>query len=160
MWSPGRTWRLTGAPLAAMMLGLALSGCTSAPAGTASPTATPEVTSASPSVSPPASPTPSPTPSASATSRPADQVTVEITIADGKVRPNGDKVQVKVGQQVVLNVTSDEHEEIHAHTSEDGYTLEVPAGKKATGSFTLTSPGSYEVEAHHLGKTIVILNAR
>lgn len=42
----------------------------------------------------------------------------------------------------------------------DGYALDVPAGKKVTGSLTLTSPGSYVVEAHHLEKTIVILNAR
>ncbi len=147
-----------------MTLSLALSGCTSAPAGTASPTATPEVTSASPSASPAASPsviaTASPTPSASATSQPADQVTIDISIADGQVKPNGAKMQVKVGQRIVLNVTSDEHDEIHAHTSGDGFALDVPAGKKVTGSFTLTSPGSYEVESHHLEKTIVILNAR
>ena len=143
-----------------MMLSLALSGCTSAPAGTASPTATPEVTSASPSASPPASPSASPTPSPAETSQPAGQVIIEITIADGQVKPNGAKMQVKVGQRVVLNVTSDEHDEIHAHTSGDGFSLEVPAGKKVTGSFTLTSPGSYEVESHHLEKTIVILNAR
>jgi plastocyanin len=138
------------------MISLALSGCTSAPAGTASPTATPEVTSATPSAQPPASPTAS----ASETSQPADQVTIDITIADGQVSPNGAKMQVRVGQRIVLNVTSDEHDEIHAHTSGDGLSLEVPAGKKVTGSFTLTSPGSYEVEAHHLEKTIVILNAR
>jgi hypothetical protein len=57
-------------------------------------------------------------------------------------------------------VTSDEDDEIHAHTPGDGYELEVSAGKKVTGSFTITSPGSYEVESHHLEKTIVILNAR
>ena len=139
-----------------MTLSLALSGCTSAPAGTASPTGTPEVTSASPTASPNASPTPS----ASATSQPADQVTIDITIANGQVKPNGAKMGVKVGQRIVLNVTSDEHDEIHAHTSGDGFTLDVPAGREATGSFTLTSPGSYEVESHHLEKTIVILNAR
>jgi hypothetical protein len=38
--------------------------------------------------------------------------------------------------------------------------LEVPAGKKVTGSLTLSIPGSYVVEAHHQEKTIVILNAR
>lgn len=143
-----------------MLLGLALSGCTGPPAGTATPVPTPEVTSATPSVTSAASPTASATPSPTATPEPADEVTIDITIADGQVSPNGDKMQVKVGQRVVLNVTSDEHDEIHAHTSGDGFTLEVPAGKKVTGSFTLTGPGSYEVESHHLEKTIVILNAR
>jgi len=156
--------RLGGALLAPVLLGLALSGCTAAPSGSATPAPTPEVTSATPSATAPASPTGRPTASVTpippATSKPADQVTIDITIADGQVRPNGTKMQVKVGQQIVLNVTSDEHDEIHAHTSGDGFTLEVPAGKKVTGSFTLTSPGSYEVESHHLEKTIVILNAR
>jgi hypothetical protein len=155
------TWRRRGGTLLApMLLGLALSGCTSPPAGTATPVPTPEVTSATPSVTSAASPTASATPSPMATPEPADEVTIDITLAGGQVSPNGTKMQVRVGQQVVLNVTSDEHDEIHAHTSGDGFTLEVPAGKKVTGWFTLTSPGSYEVEAHHLEKTIVILNAR
>ena len=117
------------------------------------------MTSATPSASSPVSPKASAAPSLPETSEPADQVTIDITIAGGQVSPNGAKLNVKVGQQVVLKVTSDEHDEIHAHIA-DGFTLEVPAGKKVTGSFTLTSPGSYEVEAHHLEKTIVILNAR
>ena len=75
--------------------------------------------------------------------------------------PTATKVSVKVGQKIVLTVTSDEAEEIHAHTADaDGYALDVPAGKKVTGSLTLSSPGSYVVEAHHLEKTIAILNAR
>jgi hypothetical protein len=163
MWGSPVGRRLAGALVAPSLLGLALAGCTSPPAGTATPVATPEVTSATPSansVSPTAMPTPTATPSPSEPSQPADQVTIDITIADGQVRPNGSKVNVRLGQQVVLNVTSDEHDEIHAHTSGDGFTLEVPAGKKVTGSFTLTSAGSYEVESHHLEKTIVILNAR
>ena len=76
-----------------------------------------------------ASPTTTLTPSS--TNTPADRVTIDITIADGKVSPNGDKVSVKVGQKVVLIVTSDKAEEIHAHTADaDGYALDVPAGKK------------------------------
>ena len=143
--------------------GIALTGCTSAPDGAATPAPTSEVTSATPSPSVSASATASPTTTLtpSATNTPVDQVTIDITIADGKVSPNGDKVSVKLGQEIVLTVTSDEAEEIHAHTADaDGFALDVPAGKKVTGSLTLTSPGSYVVEAHHLEKTIVILNAR
>ena len=155
--------RLGGTLLAPALLGLALAGCTSAPSETASPTATPEVTSAAPSgassASPSASTSASATPSAAATEA-ASEVTIDITIAKGQVNPNGKKLDIQVGQQIVLNVTSDEDDEIHAHTPGDGYELEVSAGKKVTGSFTITSPGSYEVESHHLEKTIVILNAR
>ena len=153
--------RVVGTLLAPALLGLTLTGCTSPPSGTATPAPTPEVTSAAPSATPSTSPTATtPTPSPSVTSEPANKVTIDITIADGQVSPNGKKVDIEVGQQIVLNVTSDEDDEIHAHTSGDGYELEVTAGKKVTGSFTITSPGSYEVESHHLEKTIVILNAR
>jgi plastocyanin len=143
-----------------VLAGLALAGCTAAPAGTTSPS--PEVTSATPtpsasaSTSASASATPTPSESNAAT----DSMTIDITIADGQVTPNGKKVDVEVGQTIVLNVTSDEADEIHAHTDGDGYELEVGAGEKASGKFTLESPGSYEVESHHLEKTIVILNAR
>jgi heme/copper-type cytochrome/quinol oxidase subunit 2 len=87
-------------------------------------------------------------------------VTIDITIADGQVSPNGKKIDVEVGQTIVLKVTSDEHDEVHAHTEGDGYELEVPAGTTVTGEFELNAPGSYEVESHHLDKVIVILNAR
>lgn len=158
--SPTRR-RVYGWVVGGALAGLALTGCTAAPADTASPS--PEATSATPTPSAAttsASPSPSATPTPSETSAAADAVTIDITIAGGNVTPNGKKIDVEVGQTIVLNVTSDEADEIHAHTEGDGYELEVGAGKKATGKFTLNSPGSYEVESHHLEKTIVILNAR
>ncbi len=154
-----------------LVLGLALSGCTSAPDEPATP-AVPAVTSAAPSVSGPAgsgsgkataTPAPAETPEQQPTPvEPTgpEEVVIDITIADGTVDPNGRKLDVQVDQPIALYVTSDEDDEVHAHTSEDGYTLEVKAGTKVRGEFTLTAPGSYEVESHHLGKTIVVLNAR
>ena len=85
-------------------------------------------------------------------------LTIPITIAGGQVQPNGEKITATLGQQVVLVVSSDEADEIHAHTGGDGYELEVPAGTPTTGSFTPSQAGSFEVESHHLGKVIVILN--
>jgi hypothetical protein len=85
-------------------------------------------------------------------------LTIPITIAGGQVTPNGEKLSARVGQEVVLQVTSDEADEIHAHTGGDGYELEVPAGSPTTGRFTPTSPGSFEIESHHLEKVIVVLN--
>lgn len=87
-------------------------------------------------------------------------LTINITIANGKVDPNGEKINVSVGQQVTLHVTSDQDDEIHAHTGGDGYELEVKAGQPSIGTFPIPSPGSFEVESHHLEKIIVILNAR
>ena len=155
--------RVAGFVLGGVLSGLALTGCTSSPAGTAAPS--PEATGAGPtpsasaSVSPSASDTPTPTPTPSETSA-ADAVTIDITIADGQVTPNGEKINVEVGQTIVLSVTSDEHDEVHAHTEGDGFELEVPAGKQVSGEFALNSPGSYQVESHHLEKVIVILIAR
>ena len=57
-------------------------------------------------------------------------------------------------------MTCDTDDEIHAHLGEKDYELAVRAGSAAKGSFTLDTPGSFEVESHQLEKTIVILNAR
>jgi len=102
-------------------------------------------------------PSPSGVLSATADDRP-EPLTIPITLAGGQVQPNGEKITASLGQQVVLVVTSDEADEIHAHTGGDGYELEVPANQPTTGSFTPTEPGSFEIESHHLGKVIVILN--
>jgi hypothetical protein len=158
--APVRT-RLAAVVLSAAGTLLALSGCTPAPEVAATPSASATSSSAAPSPAASessASATPSPTPSE--TESEPGALTVDITIAGGKVNPNGEKIKIAVGQKVILNVTSDEDDEIHAHTDGDGYELAVKAGKSAKGSFTIDSPGSYEVESHHLGKVIVILNAR
>jgi len=130
----------------------ALVGCTSSASVTADPS-----TSVSPSSSAATSAGSSPTagPSADATA-----VTIDITIKDGQVQPNGEKINVTKGQTVVLNVTSDADDEIHAHTSGDGYELEVTAGKPARGQLVAADTGSYEVESHHLKKIIAILVVR
>ena len=157
MSSPARsTHRAVAAVALVVCLGLAACGGPAEPeaAPSADPSATTAATS-SPSVS--AGPTTAATPSAES----ANRVVVDITIADGKVSPNGQKVDVAVGQEVELNVTSDVDDEIHAHTdTADGYALEVKAGVPTTGTFSVTSAGSFEVESHDLEKIIVILNVR
>ena len=130
----------------------ALVGCTSSAPVTADPS-----TSVSPSSSAASSASSSSTPSPSAD---AAAVTIDITIKDGQVQPNGEKIDVARGQTVVLNVLSDADDEIHAHTSGDGYELEVTAGKPAKGQLVATDTGSFEVESHHLEKIIAILVVR
>lgn len=145
---PRHRWAAAAAAVTTL---LALAACTSAPE-TGSPAAPPSVAASTPAGASPSTGT--------APSTAADALTVDITLAGGEVTPNGKKLDVRVGQQVVLNVTSDEDDEIHAHTGGDGYELEVEAGVPATGTFTLDSAGSFEVESHHLEKVVVILNAR
>jgi hypothetical protein len=94
---------------------------------------------------------------ASATS---STLTIDITIAGRTVDPDREEIDVPVGQAVVLNVKSDIDDELHAHMGLDGYALTVWAGQQTTGGFRLRAPGSFVVESHRLGKTIVILNVR
>ncbi len=103
-------------------------------------------------------PTSLPTDTRSSASSTAAPLTIPITIAGGQVQPNGQKITAALGQKIVLQVTSDEADEIHAHDGGDGYELEVPAGTPTTGEFTPGQPGSFEIESHHLEKVIVILN--
>jgi hypothetical protein len=132
-------------------LGLLLGGCTS----TAAPQA-----SASPAAAATPSEPSSPAATSSASPNAANTLTIKITIANGKTDPSGEKINVHVGETVVMNVNSDSDDEIHAHTGGNGYELEVKANEPTTGTFTVPSPGSFEVESHHLEKIIVILNAR
>lgn len=142
----------------AVILGQLLSGCTPAaePQATTSPSTV--VSSPSEPSSPDTSATRSPVESPSLTADYA--LTINIEISGRKTIPNGEKINVRVGQQVILKVTSDTDDEIHAHIGEEGYELPVRAGRPARGSFTIDSPGSFEIESHHLEKIIVILNAR
>ena len=86
----------------------------------------------------------------------AEGTVVEITIKDGKVTPQGGRVEVTAGTPVTLVVTSDADEEIHVH-SDPEHTYQVTAGDSITETLTIDRPGQVAVEAHHLGVTIVQL---
>lgn len=88
-----------------------------------------------------------------------DTTFVEITIKGGKATPQGDRVEVKAGKPVTLQITSDADEEIHVH-SDPEHTYEVGPGDAISKTFTIKTPGQVAVEAHHLGVTIVQLVVR
>jgi flagellar hook assembly protein FlgD len=140
-----------------MIMVVALAGCSPsqpgnpAPASSAGAQSSPS--SSASAASSPASQSPSP-------SEAANAVAIDITISNGQVDPNGKKIDVQRGQTIVLNVTSDEDDEIHAHIGDQGYELEVKGGKTTRGEFVVSDPGRFEVESHHLEKVIVILNVR
>jgi len=89
----------------------------------------------------------------------ADGVVVDISNKDGKVTPQGDRVDVAAGQKVTLRITTDAAEEIHVH-SDPEHSFEVKPGDSVEKSFTLDTPGQVAVEAHHLDATIVQLVVR
>lgn len=108
---------------------------------------------AAPASDGPTSAAPSPEPSNS------DGVGLEITIKDGKATLQGERIDVAVGAEVVIEITSDADEELHVH-SDPEHSFEVKAGETKTFSFTVDTPGQVAVEAHHLGVTIVQLVVR
>jgi len=121
------------------------SASSAAPAPTASPTASRE-----PQASP--SPSPEPTEASEAVTR------VEVTLADGKAEPNGEKVELARGDTVEFVVTSDRDDLLHVH----GVDVEIPvgAGETVTKRIELAQTGRFEVESHHPELLIVQLVVR
>jgi hypothetical protein len=137
---------------------LLLGGCTSTPESQPQPSRPPTLSSSSePSATANSAPSVPPLPPSL---NPDFALTINITILGPKTIPSGEKISVVVGQKVILSVTSDKDDRIHAHTGGKGYVLPVRAGMPAKGSFTIARRGSFEVESHRLRKIIVILNAR
>jgi hypothetical protein len=123
----------------ALLVPLLLAGCS---AGT---DADDDVAVPPPPAAASAAPTaePSPTPTAQL---------IEVTYAGGQVTGVDSRVEVALGEQVLLRITSDVAEEIHIH----GYDLylDVPAGGTAEQTFTADLPGAYEVELHDAGRPL------
>lgn len=88
---------------------------------------------------------------------PQEPVVVEISFSDGTVDPMGERVQVGVGQEIILAVTADEAGELHAHTTEE-LTLDYPAGESEL-TMTVDQPGVVDVESHDLDQVVVQLQA-
>jgi hypothetical protein len=85
---------------------------------------------------------------------------IDITLNGNDVTPNGDTIDVQVGQPIQLKVTADKPGEIHVHSSPKEQEFEYHAGSQ---TFTLTpipAPGRTTVESHTLDKTLFILQAK
>jgi cytoskeletal protein RodZ len=89
----------------------------------------------------------------------ADVQQIEVTIVGDTVTPNGDRVEVSVGEPVELVIQSDRPGEIHVHSSPE-QEFEYQKGTTTLELDPIERPGVVEVESHTLGKTIVQLEAR
>ena len=96
-------------------------------------------------------------PSGSSTDLPTK--TIDVTVEGDSVTPNGDRVEVKVGQPIELVVKADADGEIHVH-SDPEQELEYGSGTTTLKAFTIDKPGLVEVESHSLEKTIVQLEVK
>ena len=88
----------------------------------------------------------------------AAPTTIDVTITGDSVTPNGEKVEVRVGQKIELHVTADAPGEIHVHSTPE-QELEYEDGTTDL-TFTIDKPGVVDVESHALEKTIVQLEVR
>jgi hypothetical protein len=81
--------------------------------------------------------------------------TIDITIKNGTVTPNGDRVKAGVGDPVTLKIDADTAGEIHVHSSPE-QEIEFPHGT-STRRLTIDQPGIVDVEDHALDQVIVQL---
>jgi len=82
--------------------------------------------------------------------------TIDITFTGDSVEPNGERVNVKVGQEVELVVKADEPGEIHVHSNPE-QEFDYGAGTTTLTLDPIEEPGVVDVESHHLEKVIVQL---
>jgi len=85
--------------------------------------------------------------------------TIDVTFEGDDVTPNGDRVEVQVGQPIELVVKADAEGEIHVH-SDPEHEFEYGSGTTTLAPFTIDKPGIVEVESHSLEKTIVQLEVK
>ena len=87
---------------------------------------------------------------------PTTPVTIEVTLEGDTVTPNGERVEVAVGQPVELDITADAPGEIHVH-SDPEQELEYDAGTSTVEIDPIDKPGVVDVESHALKQVIVQL---
>jgi hypothetical protein len=81
--------------------------------------------------------------------------TIDITIKDGKVTPDGDRVKASVNQPITLKIDADTAGEIHVHSSPEQH-IEFGKGL-TTKKLVIKKPGIIDVEDHALDQVIVQL---
>lgn len=82
---------------------------------------------------------------------------LDITIAGGQVTPANTALQARVGQPITFRVTSDATDELHVHST-PGHEFEIAATPDQTFTFTIDTPGTFDVELHHLDKTVATID--
>jgi plastocyanin len=83
------------------------------------------------------------------------QQTARFTVRDGERVDGPERLDVRPGDTVRIEVTSDVDDELHVH----GYdrSAELTAGKPGEVSFTADATGDFEVELHHSGAAVTTL---
>ena len=83
---------------------------------------------------------------------------IHVTVKDGKVTPNGDRVKAEVDEPITVHIDADTSGEIHVHSTPE---QEIDFDKgTSTKRLTIRQPGIVDVEDHALDQVIVQLEVR
>jgi hypothetical protein len=121
-------------------------------------TATEATSAATPSETPTTEATPSEKPTAEESEHQHEGTVVEMTLKDGQVTPNGDRVEARAGEPITFVVDADAPGELHVHSAA-GTTFAFEPGV-SEHTFTVDRPGVVEVELHDPALIVVQLEVR
>jgi hypothetical protein len=151
--------RVAAIPALAALAALAACGSDDPPAApSTTSTVTTVPTTAAPTTAAPTTPAPTtapPSAPSTTTEQPASGNVAEITVKVG-VDDSPTRVErVRLGQEVVISLQSDEDEEYHLH----GFDLEqkAAAGTEVALKFVADQPGRFELESHINENVLLIL---
>ena len=96
--------------------------------------------------------------SESSSSEGADDSAVSVTREGDTFTPNGERVELGVGETLVLTVTADEAGELHVHSTPE---QEIAyAEGTSEHEITIDRPGVVEVESHEPAQIVLQLEVR
>ncbi len=84
--------------------------------------------------------------------------TIAVTIADGAVTPNGERIEVERGAPITFAITSDVEGEMHVHSTPE-HSIAYGVGETEK-TITLEQAKVVEVELHDPAMTVVQLEVR
>lgn len=97
-------------------------------------------------------------PASSATSEAPTQAgptEIRITLSEGGISPNGQRVNLHHGEQFTLEITTDRDDILHVHGFDTEIT--VKAGERTTKTMRADRIGRYEIESHDPPLVTVVL---
>lgn len=101
---------------------------------------------------------PDQSPSGSASTDDSDAVAVTVTREGDAFTPNGERVELEVGQTLDLTITSDVAGEFHVHSTPE-QEIAYDAGT-SEHQITIDRPGVVEVESHEPASIVLQLEVR
>jgi hypothetical protein len=145
--------RLLAIPVLAALL---LAACGDDDAGSSATTVSAATTAPSTTIA--AVTIPATIPATTGGEQPAEGDIAEITVLVG-LDSGPDRVeQVRLGQEVVITLQSDQDEEYHLHDYD--LTQKAAAGVEATLSFVADKPGRFELESHVTDEVLLVLEVQ